>query len=502
MRRFVISFAIFYLISIAGYSERLSAQTFFNPLLPGDHPDPSILYDGGKYYIACSSFEYYPGLPIYQSDDLINWTPLTNALSKYLGSVWAPDLVKYEGKYYIYFPANDNIYVVWAESIEGPWSEPVDLKIKNIDPGHIADDNGNRYLYSANGGYVPLSKDGLSVVGETIHVFDGWKIPREWSIECFCMEGPKLVKRGDYYYLTVAEGGTAGPATGHMVVSARSRYPIGPWENSPYNPILRTTNPSEQWCSQGHGTIFEAKYGKWWMLYHSYENGYYNMGRQAMLIPIEWTPDGWWRIPKGINASKPIKLPAGANPQKRTPLSDDFSNKMLSPQWQFYGEYDPLRYSIEDGAIAISAKGHSIADCSPMLCVPQDHSYMIDVEITTSHGAQGGLALFYNPAFASGIIADSTNILSNLRGWQFVTEKDVFEGGHVFLRLINYENTVDMFYSTDGTTWTKTENSFSVSGLHHNVLSGFMSLRIGLCAIGEGIVRFDNFTYSPLIPSK
>jgi len=108
----------------------------------------------------------------------------------------------------------------------------------------------------ANGGYVPLSDDGLSVIGETKHVYDGWPIPREWTIECFCMEGPKIAKRGDYYYLTVAEGGTAGPATSHMIISARSNTPFGPWENSPYNPILRTNNNIERWWSKGHGTLF------------------------------------------------------------------------------------------------------------------------------------------------------------------------------------------------------------------------------------------------------
>jgi len=169
---------------------------------------------------------------------------LSHWLSQDFG--WAPDLVKYKDKYYIYFPANYNIYVVTANSINGPWSDPVNLNISNIDPGHFVDENGKRYLYFSNGGYVPLSDDGLSVTGEMKHVYDGWPIPREWSIECFCLEGPKIAKHGDYYYLTVAEGGTAGPATSHMIISARSESSFGPWENSPYNPVERTLNNSEK----------------------------------------------------------------------------------------------------------------------------------------------------------------------------------------------------------------------------------------------------------------
>jgi xylan 1,4-beta-xylosidase len=124
---------------------------YLNPVFAGDYPDPSILRDRDNYYMVHSSFEYYPGLLIWHSKDLINWAPVTNALHKYVGSVWAPDLVKYNNKYYIYFPANNTNYVITADSIKGPWSEPVDLKIGNIDPGHIADTAGKRYLYFSSG---------------------------------------------------------------------------------------------------------------------------------------------------------------------------------------------------------------------------------------------------------------------------------------------------------------------------------------------------------------
>ena len=217
-----------------------NGEFFINPVFSGDYPDPSLLVDGNDYYVVHSSFEYYPGLTIWHSKDLINWTPVTNALTKYVGSVWAPDLVKYNNQYYIYFPANNTNYVIVSDSIGGRWSDPIDLKVGNIDPGHVVDDNGNRYLYFSSGGYVPLSNDGLSVAGDFQHSYDGWPIPRDWTIECFCMEGPKFFKRGEYYYITVAEGGTAGPATGHMVISARSKSPLGPWEKSIYlvSPVL------------------------------------------------------------------------------------------------------------------------------------------------------------------------------------------------------------------------------------------------------------------------
>ena len=471
---------------------------YVNPIFAGDYPDPSILRVGDDYYMVNSSFEYYPGLLIWHSKDLIHWMPVTHALHKYVGSVWAPDLVKYKNKYYIYFPADNKIYVVTANSIDGPWSKPVDLNVNNggIDPFHFSY-KGKRYLYFSNGGYVPLSADGLSVTGKLKIAYSGWKFPRSWRVECYCLEGPKLMKRGDYYYLTVAEGGTAGPPTSHMVVSARSKSPFGPWVNSPYNPIIHTKSSAEKWWSQGHGTVFQAASGKWWIVFHGYEKGHYNMGRQTLLEPIEWTKDGWYRVPKGIKASEPIKRPAGIDLASRFTLSDSFNDSKLHPQWQFFGQYDTSRYYFVKSSLAIKGEGNSVGNCSPLLCIPSNHSYIAQVEVFIEGNATGGLVLFYNKSAHSGILADKGNILSDLRGWQHVTEKGVIQS-HVYLRLKDIDNSVDMYYSLDGKKWIKIRNSFQSGCYNHNALGGFLSVRIGLCSMGKGTVRFKNFTYRPV----
>lgn len=470
------------------------ATHFMNPLFAGDHPDPSILRDGDDFYMVHSSFEYYPGLTIWHSTDLINWLPVAHTLHQYVGSVWAPDLVKHNNKYFIYFPANNTNYVVWANNIKGPWSSPIDLQVNNIDPGHVSDENGNRYLYFSNGGYVPLSPDGLSVTGSFQHVYDGWPIPREWQIECFCMEGPKLMKRGEYYYLTVAQGGTAGPATGHMVISARSKSPLGPWENSPHNPIIRTESHSEQWCSVGHGTVFDDGAGDWWMVLHGYENGHYNMGRQTLMLPVEWTSDGWYKIPDtaSISQALPISLPSSG----KTPiaLNDPFAGSSLSLQWKFFGPYNPDRIEMSANGLKIKGQGKTLSDCSPLLCIPSSHSYSAQVKVELKGDAIAGLVLFYNEKAASGILTDNKNILTNINGWQFVTEANKVDR-HAWLRIKKIGQVVDMYYSTDGKNWIKTENSLEVSGFHHNILGGFMAMRIGLTAIGEGEITFKDFKY-------
>jgi xylan 1,4-beta-xylosidase len=470
---------------------------YVNPIFAGDYPDPSILRDGDDYYFVNTSCEYYPGLLIWHSKDLISWTPVTSALHKYVGSVWAPDFVKYKNKYYIYFPAEGKVYVVTANSIDGPWSDPVDLKLGGIDPGHVADTNGKRYLYIAGGGYVPLSDDGLSVIGELKHVYDDWTIPGEWTIECSCQESPKLAKRGDYYYLTVAQGGTAGPATSHMVVSARSKSPFGPWENSPYNPVIHTRSDAEKWWSKGHGTLFEDAKGKWWIVFHAYEKGYYNMGRQTLLLPVEWTKDGWYKIPDGIKDDEPIKRPNLVAYNTNFTLSDSLNGNDLKPQWKFFGEYDPGRFKCFDNGLIIKAKGNTVSNCSPLICIPSDHSYTAEAELFIEGKATGGIVLFYNNNAHTGILADPANILQDFKGGQFVTAGNILKN-HAFLRIKNVNSNIDMFYSTDGVKWNKLEQSPEVSGMHHNMLDGFLSLRLGICAMGEGSVRFKNFLYKPI----
>ena len=128
-------------------------------------------------------------------------------------------------------------------------------------------------------------------------------------------------------------------------------------------------NP-EKWCSKGHGTKLEDAKGKWWMIYHAYEKEFYNKGRQTLLQPIEWTKDGWYKIPDGISDSKPIKKPGLLSSKSTFTLNDKFESNSLKPQWRFFGEYDTSRFQLAGNGIAIKAKGNTIDNSSPLLCIP------------------------------------------------------------------------------------------------------------------------------------
>src|SRR5690606_37197696 len=142
------------------------AQEFPKLILPGDYPDPTIVRDGEDYYMTHSRFYYMPGFLIWHSQDLINWEPITRAIPEYTGSAMAPDLIKHNGKFYLYYPAEGTNWVSWADNIKGPWSKPIDLKVPYIDPGHIVDQAGKRYLFLSEGYVVKLTDDGLATDGE------------------------------------------------------------------------------------------------------------------------------------------------------------------------------------------------------------------------------------------------------------------------------------------------------------------------------------------------
>jgi len=482
----------------------LGNGTYLNPILSGDHPDPTILKDGGTYYMTFSSFYSYPGLVIWSSTDLVNWTPVGPALRKPLGVIWAVDLVKHNDRYFIYIPADPegkgwSIYVIWADHIGGPWSDPIDVGIRGcIDPGHVVGEDGKRYLFVNGVRKVRLTDDGLAADGPLEPAYAPWRYPDDWVVENFAPEGPKLLRRDGWFYLITAVGGTAGPATGHMVIAARSRSVHGPWEHCPYNPLVRTRSAAEPWWSRGHATVVEGPAGDWWMVYHGYENGYRTLGRQTLLEPIEWTADGWFRA-LGGDLSKPLPKPRGGRAGPSAPgLSDDFSVDRMGVQWSFH---DPApdeagRAVYEPGGLRIQGRGTSPLNSAPLTCLVGDRSYEAEVSIELLGEAEAGILLFYNHKAFVGL-GFASKALKVFQYAEELTWAQVAQDAlRLRLRVTNVENVVTYHYSyDDGRTWVRHGTRMEVSGLHHNVFGGFLSLRLGLFAAGSGAVKFSNFSY-------
>ena len=417
-------------------------------IFPGDYPDPTILRDGKDFYMTHSSFKYFPALLIWHSTDLLHWEPIARAVEDGDYSIFAPDLCKVDGKYYIYYPtSNGENYVVTADRIAGPWSAPVKLDVGGIDPGHVVAEDGQRYLYTNNGFVTPLAPDGLSAAGRPQKVYDGWEYPAEWETEGMWLESPKLLKRGDWYYLVSAEGGTAGPPTSHMVVVARSKSALGPWENSPHNPLVHTYSADEPWWSKGHGTLIDDADGNWYIVYHAYRNGFHTLGRSTIIESVEWTKDGWPVLTEPDGAKW-----VNDGLQDNYDYLRDFGNPLMWAKWQ---------------------PGYAGGTLWTMTA--PDTSYEVTATFSVPDDGTAGLFLFYNEFVNVGV-----------------------GGGdpEYSIRIRNERNQVSTWKKVGDEDWELLEEGIDVSRYHHNTYQGFYALRPAYLLGGSA--RLLDFEYKPL----
>ena len=205
--------------------------------------------------------------------------------------------------------------------------------------------------------------------------------------------------RGEYYYLICAEGGTAGPPTSHMAVVAHCKSPLGPWENSPHNPLIHTYSADEDWWSVGHGSLVSTPDDRWYFVYHGYRKGFQTLGRNTLLEPVEWTSDGWPRAPwASAEASRCPRRWVLRSPMIE--LSDDFKAPVLKATWQAWKETDMSRYQAGDGVLIVRAKGNSYAESSPLTIMAQDENYEVQVVAKIEAQSRAALGLEYNPKVA------------------------------------------------------------------------------------------------------
>lgn len=502
-------------------------RTFTNPILPGDRPDPAIIRVGDEYWMTYSSFESAPGLPLYRSTDLVNWTYETSALPEPVGSTFAVDIAEHDGRFFIYIPfiptpwstlTDASIFVIHAPTMRGPWSEPIDLGIRGaIDPGHILGEDGRRYLFVSGVRRIRLADDGLSTVGELEHVYDGWRYPDEWITESYALEGPKLFWRAGWFYLVSAVGGTGGPPTGHMVIVARSRSVHGPWENHPDNPIARTRDAAESWWSRGHATLVpgpgarqqaggvgrspiemtSATDDDWWMVSHGYENGYRTLGRQILLEPIRWTEEGW-PVAATHDIGLALEAPTDAAAQRGSEgFDDDFSALGLGERWTFHapGPGEAARLRVDDGLV-LRGKGESPADTSPLAMLTGDHSYEVQVDVTLgAEGVEAGLLLFFNNRLFCGMGIDGERMLSYSGGLRTHWREPAPVTRHISLRIRNDQHIVTGWYRVPGGEWVRHAVRYETSGYHANTMGDLLSLRPALYAAGTGEARFRDYRY-------
>lgn len=469
-------------------------ETYENPVLNGDYPDPAVIRVEDTYYLTVSTGKQYPGLTIYASKNLVDWQICCHPLKGFAGDVWAPDLVRHDGRFYLYFTASGSNWVIHSDKIDGGWSAAIDLRVGHIDPGHCVDDAGNRWLFLSGGRLVALSPDGLSTAGAVQSVFAPLPIPDAWDVEGFFPESPKVFRHGGYYYMLYANGGTGGPATSHMVACARARAPQGPWEHAPRYPMLRTASRAQKWHSMGHGHLVEDMQGGWWLLYHAYERGYRAHGRKLLLSPVRWGEDGWPEMAADPSGEGILPAPPGERVEE-TPRSDAFDGTG-GHHFKAWGDTELTRYRLEDGMLALPGLGGHIGESMPLTVAEGAHRYQIETCVQVQGGCAAGLITFYDPEHCNALgLCDG--VLTVYRVGRPLADLRV-DTDRVWMRMVNDDNYITFYYSLDGQTYTKINNVIDTTSQEAGAYGGFGALRPGLFAAKGGMARFAYYNHTEL----
>ncbi len=359
---------------------------FTNPIIPGSYPDPSVCRVDDNYYLVTSSFEYFPGVPLFHSKDLVHWRQIGYCLTrssqvplagvKYSDGIYAPTIRYHNGVFYVTATnaTRGGHFVVHTRDPFGEWSEPHWVAQCGIDPSLLFDD-GTVYFTSTNTG---IDVDGelevwpqtCAIVQSVIDLDTGKRLgparPIWQGTGGKFPEGPHLYKIDGWYYLLIAEGGTEH---GHTVVIARSRSPWGAWESCPHNPILTHRSYNSPIHATGHGDLIQAHNGSWWIVFLGIRpHGYgpvHHLGRETFLAPVTWNNDGW----PVVNNSGKVTLQMTAStlpehPWPAEPMRDDFDAPTLRPCWNFLRNPYPEDWSLGErpGSLRLHGSSVTLAD--------------------------------------------------------------------------------------------------------------------------------------------
>lgn len=539
-----------------------------NPILTGFHADPCICRKGDDYYLAVSSFEWFPGIPVYHSKDLKNWELYTHVLTddeevdlKKLPSakgVWAPCLTYCEAEdlfYVIYGVMNsmnaryfdvDN-FLITAKDIKGPWSKPVYLHSSGFDASILHDDDGRKWIVSLEWetranyekpGYIsaveydPVSK---KIKGNPQKIWTG-------GTDRGCIEAPHLTKRGEYYYIMCAEGGTGYY---HSVTMGRAKSVLGPYESDPMNPILTSSpgefyerkdwdhlkeryfNPESYLQKSGHGSYVETPTGETWMV-HLCARPFRpelccTLGRETAIQRMEWTKDGWLRLKGGGRLAKEwveeSRLPEF--PVQQIPDFDDFDTGELGIQY-YAPRIMPQRFcdlSSRPGWLRMRGQ-ESRASLNKVSILARKLTAVYADVVTKMdfhpqiHQHSAGLILYYDNMnyinlrkyYSEGLNspAISINWLENGEKYELGDTRTAVTDAPVYLKVSLRGREIQFSWSYDGEVYQKIGQTFDLSHFsdEYSKYGEFTGTFVGItCADRmkhEHYADFDFFSYQML----
>lgn len=513
-----------------------------NPLLPGMYPDPSVCRKGDDYYLITSSFEFFPGIPVFHSKDFVHWHQISHALTrpsqlnldglKPSKGIYA-STIRYkedEDLFYIVstlcqeplYYGNVNFYIT-AKNPEGPWSDPIKIEgAESIDPTLFFEGNKTYYLGNLRPypdqpireeRYIWLQEMDLKnsrLIGER-------KILRDRGANDMAdaPEGPHLYHVGEYYYLMIAEGGTN---LNHSETVFRSKNIWGPYENNPRNPLITHRNLSRNALinSTGHADLIQLHNGEWWavLLASRLDGGTYRvLGRETFAVPVIWE-DGWPVFsPNSGHVEFEFEgpdLPSYTWPE--TPICNNFEEKELGLEWNFLRTPRHKIYSLTDrlGYLRVFADASTINELAnpSLVCRRIQHtsfSVRTKMEAKLDKSSSAGMVLFFNNNFNYQLLLEDGQLVlyKTENGVKSVIKSIDYNNDEVYLKITAHNQDLSFYFAKESENWLQIADNLDIRILSMEIAGGFTGTYVGLYVTGNGndstsYADFDWFEYKGL----
>lgn len=516
------------ILLLAGLSLTLSCfaqnrQGYQNPVIPGFHPDPSVCRVGDDFYLVNSSFQYFPGVPLFHSKDLIHWEQIGHCLTRASqvtldgasagGGIYAPTLRYNDGVFYMITTnvSNKGNFLVHTTDPRGEWSEPVWIKQGGIDPSLYFED-GKCYLVSNPDNCIylcqidPMTGEQLTE-SKPIWNGTGGRYP----------EGPHLYKKDNWYYLLISEGGTE---YGHKVTIARSRHIDGPYESNPANPILTHINRNAQTSpiqGTGHADLVQAADGSWWMVclaFRPQSGTHHLLGRETFLAPVRWDTNAW-PVVNG-DGSIALQMDVPTLPQQvlePKPARTTFKTGKLGNEWVYVRNPHTENYSFHADKLCLKTTPVGLDDLNDSPTFVGRRQEHIDFTATTSlqlkkarKGDETGLSVYmlegshydlYLKQLPDG--KQAVGLRYRLGAITHLTQEITMPEGEIQLRVTGDKDFYHFFCSHNGKDF-KELGKADVRYLSTETAGGFTGIMLGLYATAtttgsKGYAEVSYFDY-------
>lgn len=485
---------------------------YTNPVLKGFYPDPSVCCANGMYYMVCSSFQYFPGVPLFESRDLVNWVQIGHVLTRKSqvmlegiessGGVFAATIRYHGGRFYVTTTNNttqQNFYV-WTDDIRGEWSEPVYVEQDGIDPSFYFED-GRTYFMST--GWDDFGVSGI--IQSEIDLETGRKLTPSRSIWKGTggryVEGSHLYKLGDWYYLFASEGGTE---YGHMITLCRGRSPWGPFENCPHNPILTNRNKAPYRIQAiGHGDLVKGTDGNWYMVSLGFRQihdwlPFHHLGREVFLTPVYETEDGWFTCGRDGTTDFDYEVPIRSAQQEMKLWT--FENTAWDVDWCYLRHPHMENYTLEQGRAVLRGTELTLNDkASPTFIGLRQRDFCGEIRChVTANQGEAGLTLYM---WEEGHY--DLAIRRNDEGWEAILRLRIGDIDHIQTSVKLERGEADLLVKMDAQRYhffLTSQGAETALGsaqtryLSTEVATGFTGVLMALYAQGNNQAEFTEFS--------